>query len=199
MSKPASRYVFSFLVPDNGQSACVYVYLNRSTGWHECIRYVMNTYFTDWFIHIFTLLLFIFFQPTTRVGLAPDIAWGVGAIQRDRGGPWDRKQYSSLPHSTPDNTALAARKRHPLGWVSDQKIARQICWKEYFRQTTVEFQRHISNNTCQFCVTVHEAKWDWRGDTLLPVVCRSLSQKRTIRSVGRGVKYAPLVSPVPWV
>ncbi len=145
----------SFLFPDNGHSACVYVYMNRSTGWHECIRYVMNTYFTDWFIHIFTLLLFIFFQPTTRVGLAPDIAWGVGAIQRDRGSPWDRKQYGSPPHSTPDNTALAARKRHPLGWVSDQKIARQICWKEYFRQTTVEFQRHISNNTCPFCVTVH--------------------------------------------
>ena len=93
-------------------------------------------------------------EPTTRVGLAPDMAWGVGAIQRDRGGPWDRKQYSSLPDSTPDNTALATRKRHPLGWVSDQKIARQICWKEYFRQTTVEFQRHISNNTCPLCVTV---------------------------------------------
>ena len=162
MSKPASRYVFSFLFPDTGQSACVYVYMNRSTGWHECIRYVMNTYFTDWFIHMFTLFV-SFFQPwgdcmlkmkkpepTTRVGLAPDIAWGVGVIQRDRGSHWDRKQYSSLPHSTPDNTALAARKRHPLGWVSDQKIGRQICWKEYFRQTTIEFQRHISNNTCPY-------------------------------------------------
>ena len=95
-------------------------------------------------------------EPTTRVGLAPDIAWGVGVIQRDGGSRWDRKQYSSLPHSTPDNTALAARKRHPLGWVSDQKITRQICWKEDCLQTTVEFQRHISNNTCPLCVTVHK-------------------------------------------
>ena len=222
--------------------------MNRCTGWHECIRYVINTYslISHRLIHtsLYTVYFFIFLQswgdcerrrpepePTTRVGLAPDTAWGVGAIQRARGSPWDWKQYSSLPHSTPDNTALVTREQQPLGRVSDQKIVRQISWEEYFVQTgsalssivfsdqlngsavlsncccwsvwwgtehahrssrraskqnvcvcvcvcvcprdglpvtrrwlhlklhqkiTVEIQKHISNNTCPFCVTVHK-------------------------------------------